>query len=541
MPTFSLETLTPLRCRLILAAVLLIGFFSRFAYLNTNCPIDLSGDEAHYWDWSRQLDWSYYSKGPAVAYVIRFGCLIFGDNDLGVRFPSLLLAIGASICTYWITARAFGSERLALGAVMLCHVAPMFIAGSLLMTIDPPYYFAWAMATCLAFHAVTRGARWAWIGAGVFIGLSFLAKYAALLWLVCLLIYLIVDKPQRRWLRTVWPWATIGVAILFTIPVIVWNMQHDWVTFGHVARSTTENQSGLNPLTILSNFGLMIGSQIGILNPILAGFMIGGAIMGIRNRATSVNPSVFRVSTDTHGFTPVALKADPVAFLLCFSLPFLAFVAVVTIFKEIEPNWPAAAYFTLVPVGAWFVSRTWPGSKGWLIGAIAIGVVVVPLAHYSFLAYRLVPMPPKKWDPAARLHGWKQIGEEVSLLLRQSDLHNPFVLCDKYQLAGLMAFYVQGQPKTYCAGSYWSDAKKRDRLSQYDMWPDRALDQDLLRGRDAIYIGQDAEELGEVFDRVVKLPNLPIERNGVVLREQKIYVCYGFHGMTRPTDGKTKR
>ncbi len=524
MSKLGAPNLSPLHCRLVLAAVLLIGLVARFAYINWNCPIDLSGDEAHYWDWSRQLDWSYYSKGPAVAYVIRFGCAIFGDNDLGVRFPALLLAIGTSLCTYWITTRAFGSERLALGAVMLCHLMPMCIAGSLLMTIDPPYYFAWAMATCLIYHAMTRPtARWAWAAAGVFVGLSFLAKYAALIWLGCLLIYLFIDRPQRKWLRTPWPWVTVGVSLIFTLPVIIWNAQHDWVTFGHVARSTTENQSGFSPLRILNNLALMIGSQIGILNPIIAGFMIAGV---------AAARSIFKSRDET---------ARPLMFLLAFGLPFLAVVSVVTIFKEIEPNWPVAAYFTLVPVAAWFVARCWPRTKGWLIGAITIGLVVLPVAHYSDRLYRAMPFPPKRWDPVARLHGWKEIGQEVSLILRQSDLHQPFVLCDKYQLAGLMAFYVDGQPKTYCLGSYWPDPNKRDRLTQYDMWPDRSLDQDLLVGRDAVYVGQDIEDLRDVFDRVVKLPNLPIERNGVLLREQKIFLCYGFHGMKRPTDGKTKR
>ena len=31
------------------------------AYLFAGCPLDLAPDEAHYWDWSRRPDWSYYS------------------------------------------------------------------------------------------------------------------------------------------------------------------------------------------------------------------------------------------------------------------------------------------------------------------------------------------------------------------------------------------------------------------------------------------------------------------------------------------------
>src|SRR5690242_19866156 len=70
-PVWRLDWLTPARCRLLLAIVLLLGFLGHLRYLTHDCPVDLSGDEAHYWDWSRQLDLSYYSKGPLVAWIIR--------------------------------------------------------------------------------------------------------------------------------------------------------------------------------------------------------------------------------------------------------------------------------------------------------------------------------------------------------------------------------------------------------------------------------------------------------------------------------------
>src|SRR5205814_9404343 len=87
-PAWKLAWLTPLRCRLILAYVLGLGAISHIHYLNHNCPVDLSGDEAHYWDWSRQLDLSYYSKGPLVAYIIRASCAIFGNTMPAVRYPA---------------------------------------------------------------------------------------------------------------------------------------------------------------------------------------------------------------------------------------------------------------------------------------------------------------------------------------------------------------------------------------------------------------------------------------------------------------------
>ena len=66
------------------------------------CPLELAPDEAHYWDWSRHLDWSYYSKGPLVAWLIRASCELFGPLSLeltgslaaAVRLPAVALSRG---------------------------------------------------------------------------------------------------------------------------------------------------------------------------------------------------------------------------------------------------------------------------------------------------------------------------------------------------------------------------------------------------------------------------------------------------------------
>jgi 4-amino-4-deoxy-L-arabinose transferase-like glycosyltransferase len=47
-----------------------------------------------------------------------------------VRFPALLLGVGTSLFTYFLTAKLFKSERIALGAVLLNHIVPMFVAAA---------------------------------------------------------------------------------------------------------------------------------------------------------------------------------------------------------------------------------------------------------------------------------------------------------------------------------------------------------------------------------------------------------------------------
>src|SRR3954471_24793144 len=118
-------------CRAIAAGVIVgvVGF--HLFYLTWRCPIDLAEDEAYYWDWSREIDLSYYSKGPATALLIRGSCAIFGDTMQAVRYPAVLLRAGVAIMTYWLTRRLFKSDVLALMATMLSYLTPMFLAGGL--------------------------------------------------------------------------------------------------------------------------------------------------------------------------------------------------------------------------------------------------------------------------------------------------------------------------------------------------------------------------------------------------------------------------
>src|SRR5437879_1614144 len=111
-----------------LAALLIIGAaVLHGVYLANDCPLDLAPDEAHYWDWSRHLDWSYYSKGPLVAWLIRLSCIVagpwsqslIGSEMLAVRLPAVLCGSLLLLSLYVLTVQVYGSDRLALGVLAL--------------------------------------------------------------------------------------------------------------------------------------------------------------------------------------------------------------------------------------------------------------------------------------------------------------------------------------------------------------------------------------------------------------------------------------
>src|SRR5438477_651880 len=128
-----------------LAAVLILASAAlHVLYLIQDCPLDLAPDEAHYWDWSRHLDWSYYSKGPLVAYLIRTGTALAGSvsqrltasDMLAVRLPAVLCGALLLLSLYVLTVQVFGREGLATTVVAAALTLPAVAAGSSLMTID---------------------------------------------------------------------------------------------------------------------------------------------------------------------------------------------------------------------------------------------------------------------------------------------------------------------------------------------------------------------------------------------------------------------
>ena len=143
-----------------------------------------------------------------------------------MRYPAIAFGVATSIVTYLLTRKLFGSERLALGAVLLYHFVPIFFAGSVLMTIDPPMFFCWALATYWAAGAMFEDRKWNWPLVGLAIGAGFLAKYAVMLWFVGLVLFLATDAQSRKRLKSAGPWVAFVVSLLMTTPVVIWNVRH---------------------------------------------------------------------------------------------------------------------------------------------------------------------------------------------------------------------------------------------------------------------------------------------------------------------------
>ncbi len=256
-------------------------------------PLDLSTDEAHYWEWSRRLDLSYYSKGPMIAYLIALSTSFFGDNAFGVRIFAALFSALSSIILYRL-GRDMYDERVGATSAALFQIIPLYSTFGVIFTIDSPFVFFWIVSLYLFWQAVKvsskhyevcteatagSGARnncllptayskpfLLWIFLGVSVGLGLLTKYTMAFFYLCAFLYLITSVQMRRFLRTGIPYIALFVSVLVFSPVIIWNARHGWVTLRHTA-GQAHVADGLT--VSVKSFIEFIGSQFGVITPIL--------------------------------------------------------------------------------------------------------------------------------------------------------------------------------------------------------------------------------------------------------------------------------
>src|SRR6202047_242912 len=191
----------------------------------------LTFDEAYYWMWSKHLAGGYYDHPPMVAAVIRLGTVIAGDNELGVRLVSILLALPMSWAVFRAASILFGGQRVAATATILLNVTLMAAVGTLIVTPDAPLLVASSFVLLFLAKVLETGRGAWWLAVGAAIGAALLSKYTALFFGPAILIWLASVPKLRRWLIS--PWLYLGgvVALIVFSPVGLWDADHQWVSF----------------------------------------------------------------------------------------------------------------------------------------------------------------------------------------------------------------------------------------------------------------------------------------------------------------------
>jgi 4-amino-4-deoxy-L-arabinose transferase-like glycosyltransferase len=479
----------------------------------------LSADEAHYWEWSRRLDWSYYSKGPMVAYLIAAGTRLGAATEFWVRLPAVLLGTATAAIAYVLARRTFPEDRPAFLSLVFLGVMPLYAVGAVLMTIDAPFVCCWGLAWLCLSRVKGQQGELAWYAAGVVFGLGLLAKYTMFMLVPCVALWLASSPRLRPWFRRQEPYLAAALGLLIFSPVIVWNARHGWYSMRHVLIQAGGGADRSIWAALLGG-PEFFGSQVGVVSPLLFGLLVVGVVWAWREG--------------------IRRERDDLTLLVCASVPVFLFFQLWSFFSKVQANWAAHAYLTAVVAAAGWCQtwmRTGVGRRSrqhlhrYLLAAILLPAAFLSVAFVpELLEWTGFRIPPALDLVAKRLRGWPELGQAVGRAMAR--VPGPlFLVADHYQIASQLAFYVPGHPTVY-------NANFGRRMNQYDVWGGW----EQLPGRDGVIVLQGIVappgDLREAFRTLEPLETVTVTDRGRRLREFTILWGREFRGFpARPFAG----
>ena len=465
-----------------LLSLLVLGSMLLNAWLTAAAGFNLHYDEAQYWEWSQQLDWSYYSKGPLVAWLIALSTGLFGHGEWQVRLFGWLAHGVFLVLVFFFARDVWGSRAAAWWAALLTATTPLFFTIGLVMTTDNYLFVFWTWALWAMYRALFMARPGAWMEVGLAVGLGALTKLSMGLLPAFAGLWVLARADLRPHLKSPWLWGGLVLMVLIMSPMVYWNATHGWVMLrhelGHVENESFSVARGLE----------MLASQVLAFSPGVVLLAVG---------------SLYRRPQD-----PARM------FLWGLSLLWIAFFLFKAMGGKIQINWPAASFIALVVLLAGHIPQWTTAKRRVLMAAMALSVLMI--AALCFPA--AFGIDGAKIASIRHMKAWRG---PVAQLYRQSG-EVDFILVTDYTLAGDLAFYWPKRVPVYIEGN------PERRMNQHDLWPSIAQEQ----GRSAVFVHHTPErpaELGQAFKKCTELtPVRAVDAAGVLARTLYASRCEGY-------------
>lgn len=249
--------------------IAIILFFTFLAKLFLALKIPIFGDESYYWFWGQHIQLSYFDHPGMVGWLTWLGSqLQFFSSALpyalSVRWPFVLISTLSLFLFFKILNFTNKSNpKFIFWLIVFYLLNPMLGVGGILATPDVPLVFFWTLSYWLVLLIIENQKSKNYFLLGASLGLGLCSKYHIVLFPVSVLMGLLISKkisliqPKKIML-------TILGGILFSMPVLIWNYQHNWASFAFQLNHGFQGKSYTPLWTITYILG-----QIFLFNPFL--------------------------------------------------------------------------------------------------------------------------------------------------------------------------------------------------------------------------------------------------------------------------------
>ena len=292
-------------------------------------------DELYYIADGLHLQAGYVDQPLLMGWLAALLRVVAGDSLVAIHIiPAFVCAMLVVITG--LMARELGGGRV---AQVVAGVAALFtlayMATGSIFSMDVLDQLWWALASLVLVRLLRQDAPRLWLLVGLVVSIALLTKLTVLYFCLALALALLVT-PERRYLRTPWPWLAAAIAGLGLLPYLIWNALNGWPT-----------------LAFWHNYGVRSGpldffaSQLGQMNPIAFPLVVIGLVFYFRPTGAR-----YRLLGWAFVFLYLMLTLQGTkAYFLAPAYPIL-FAAGAVVFERLRPRrwlaWLRPAYIALL-------------------------------------------------------------------------------------------------------------------------------------------------------------------------------------------------
>ena len=376
---------------------------------------ELLDDEAYYWVYSKFLDWGYFDHPPMVAVLIKAGYFVF-HNELGVRLAFLTL----NTLSLLLIEQLLDKKNSLLFYGIVLSLVVLQLSGFVAVPDTPLIFFTALFFWCYRKFLGRPSLQYSFL-LGIVTAALLYSKYHAVL----IIFFVLMSNPKL--FARYQTYVAGVVALVCFAPHLLWQYQHDWVSFRYHLF-----ESNVNAYKISHTLDYIIG-QILLAGPFAGVILLPAALL-------YHSKTIFERSLK---FTLIGIY---VFFLLS------------SFRGKVEANWTSPAIVPLIILSYNSLSDktsslTMPFEK-WLFRLLPITVILVFCARLAMI-FDLVPIK----EIRQQYHGWHTWPQ----IMKEKTNGLPIVFENSYQRASKFWFY-SGQ-MAYSLNWY------RERRNNYNFWP----------------------------------------------------------------------
>ncbi len=225
-------------------------------------------DEFYFLECADRLAWGYVDHPPLSVAVLAAVRSLFGEGLQVLRSVPALLGATTLLLTGALARELGGGRAAQLLAGLSVLVSPLYLVMHSYWSMNAFDPALWVIGYLLLARLASGGDARLWLALGVVIGVGLLNKYS-MLWFGLGLLVGLCATPERRWLRTRWPWLAALVAGALFAPHVAWQVQQGWPTLEFL-RAMSENA------LVARSAREFLGEQLVGMSPVAAPLWIAG-------------------------------------------------------------------------------------------------------------------------------------------------------------------------------------------------------------------------------------------------------------------------